>query len=185
MTGPGQYPPEVLDAAAVVIEYLKNTAWPCVFTQTVEIPLSLVDAAMEKRNSGLTPMQLMEIWNTMKSPRLAKCSMLTAARRRQCNARLKEFPKRETWVEFIKVLSANRWATGQRPSAGHPNWKANFDFFIKPGSVVKFVEGGFREEYQRPASAREMYGEDLERRSGEAPRENEGEAEIDEDRPNG
>lgn len=183
MTGPGQYPPEVLDAVAVVLNYLRPDRTG-VFMYGVEIPLSLVDAAMQPQDAGLTPIQLMEIWNTMKSPRLSKCSMLTAARRRQCNARIKEFPKRETWEGFIKVLSANRWATGQRPSAGHPNWKANFDFFIKPGSIVKFVEGGFREEYQRPASAREVYGEDLEKRSGEAPREGD-EADRDEDRPNG
>ena len=182
-----KYPPEVLDAVTVLVAFLKpeNTG---IFMQGIEIPLSLVDAADEQQRNRFTPAQLMELWNTRRHRNLREVRLLTSSRRRHCAQRLKEFPERSVWEGFMDTINRNSWLLGMSPGKDHPYWKANFDWFIRPGSVVKYVEGGYSQEFTRPVSRREQYGEDLERRSGGAVAGVEpaaAETEINEDRPEG
>lgn len=182
-----QYPAEVLEAVSVVLEFLAVPTGGAIFLIPggVSIPLSLVDAAAERRRDGLNPAQLMEIWNTQKHKNLRACKILTSSRRRHCSARIKKFPLRKMWEAYLRAVNANAWAVGAQPSASHPNWKATFDWFIREDNVAKFIEGGFKQQYSRPLSARDQYGEDLERRSGDAAAPVVEDAEVDEDRPNG
>lgn len=155
-----KYPTEVIEAARVLVEHLG-----AVLGVGVTIPPELVEAAITRRK-GPTPADLMNLWNSMRDPRLKPCMLLTALRRRHCAARLKEFPDREDWEAFIQCINKNDWLLGVTPSQEYPDWQANFDWFIRPGSMVKFMEGGYRKNPVPAATARDNYGAELERRDG-------------------
>lgn len=154
-----KYAPEVIEAVGVVMEALG--ALP---GAVVVIPTELATLALE-RGTGPQPQDLMDLWNTMRDERLPACVKLNDGRRRQCAARLREFPRREDWEAFIKGINSNNWLLGATPSPGWPNWKANFDWFIRPTNILRFLEGGFRQDFTPPATARESYADELERRN--------------------
>ena len=63
-------------------------------------------------------------------------------------------------------FNRDEWALGLRNNPKYPGWKADFDWFIKPASIVRFIEGRFGgKSSAAPAqSARETYSEDIDRR---------------------
>jgi len=115
--------------------------------------------------SDFKPEDLMQIWNELRDPRLHKCVAMTAGRRKHTSQRIKEYPDREIWRRFITTINNNDWMLGENPRVGHPNWKATFDWFIKPLSVVKFLEGRYDNSTRPPQNKREEYGDEIDRRS--------------------
>jgi len=113
------------------------------------------------------PDDLMKIWNDKRDGRLPACRALTAQRRKACVARLKDFPQAQDWQAFMKCINSSDWMLGKVSSPTHPGWKANFDWFIKPASIVKFLEGAYAPRDAAPASRRDEYGDELDRRNGE------------------
>ena len=159
-----KFPPEVVEAAVTAIVYLKLPLG-LAGLQGVTLPPELV-AAAEKAMSGRPgPAHLMELWNELRDPRLKECSKLTSARRRAASARLREYPEKDVWEGFIRCVNNNAWCLGEKPSPAWPNWKANFDWFIRPGNVTKYTEGGFSEKPAAPVTARDRYSEELARRN--------------------
>lgn len=154
-----KYPAEVVEAARVILDFIDKNP-----SEGTTLSLELLSAVEVKVNKGPTPADLQALWNDLRDPRLSECIKLNSRRHRTAAARLKEFPERDSWVNFIKVINKNSWLLGLTPSPGWPNWKADFDWFIKPTSIIKFMEGGFREE-NRYKSARDTYGEDLDARN--------------------
>ena len=160
---PEKYSKEVIAAARVVIDAIGVI--PGLSTLSIIIPQDLVDAVVADKKPGPRPEDLMGLWNERRDTRLPACAKLTAVRRRHCAARLREFPDRGDWERFIKCINGNDWLLGVAPSKMCPNWKANFDWFIRPASILKFVEGGFEQwAPERPVSARDAYGDELDRR---------------------
>lgn len=151
-----KYPKEVLEAARLLIDYLKPG-------MCLPADLILEAQAMKK----IPAKSLMNIWNNNASrDHLRPCLQLTSARRRICNARLKDIPDLKKWEAFIKMINKNEWCLGIKPSPGYLSWKANFDWFIRPGNIIRFLEGGFEQNIEaKPADSRENYGSDLERRN--------------------
>jgi len=158
-----KYPKEVVEAAAVVVGFLQPKAGPDTLLP-IEFPAELVSEAA-KLMHGPTPAALMALWNDARDERLAACSKLTTQRRRHAKARLREFPRYEDWQAFMQCINGNEWLLGVTPSAAYPTWKANFDWFIRPGSMVKFMEGGFKQFNAKAVTARDRYADDLERRN--------------------
>ena len=170
-----KYPADVVEAATALLSFYRETPDP-----GLRLPADLVAAAMEPKK-GPTPKDLMDLWNTHRDQRLPECKLLTPARRRHCSARLREFPDLEIWGKFIQCINTNDWALGVAPNKKYPHWKANFDWFIEPDKIVKFLEGGFSKKAVRsvlvghddgganrrnPQNAwRDEYGEELERRN--------------------
>ena len=138
-----KYPKPVIDAAITLLRHFE-TLDRLLATQVV-LPEDL--EALARRHAAkapeMTPEALVELWNSQRPPELATVRCLTAARRKAAGARLKEHPRADIWRKFILAISGNAWARGLRPSAACPRWKANFDWFIRPGSIVRFIEGHF------------------------------------------
>lgn len=104
-------------------------------------------AVGETAPEGGSAEALMELWNEMAGKILPPCRKLTDKRRRAAKARLREFPDREDWTRFIRHILSSAWHTGNNSSG----WKANFDWLIKPESIVKFLEGRYNTAPKKPA----------------------------------
>jgi hypothetical protein len=89
---------------------------------------------------GLTIAELVEGWNELAEacglPRVAK---LSAARKRQAAARLREFPMLADWQAVFRNLRNTPWLHGDNDRG----WRADFDFILQPKSFVKLLEGSY------------------------------------------
>ena len=66
------------------------------------------------------------------------------------------------------MINKNDWCLGLKPSKDYPDYRVNFDWFIRPENIVKFLEGGFRDEAEpKEESRRDTYGSDLDKRNAE------------------
>ena len=83
------------------------------------------------------PEALFDLWNETVT-RLPKATKLSADRRRHLLSRLKEEPSLTIWRNAIVRLDASDFATGQ---AG--GWRADFDFLLRPGTLLKVLEGKY------------------------------------------
>ena len=116
---------------------------------------------------GPSPSTLRDIWNENANQKYLKpCLLFTSKRKRTCNARLKDVPDLKKWKAFLDMINKGEWCLGIKPSPKFPNYIVNFCWFIRPGSIVKFLEGGFGQNNEVKAdSNRENYGDELDRRS--------------------
>lgn len=153
-----EYSKELIDAVGVVVAALGAAPGGGVL-----IPAELVAAALE-RPKGPKPGDLMGLWNSHANDLLPRCRAMTAARRARCTARLREFPEKEDWAGFIAAINCNPWALGTEPNPSFPNWRADFDWFIRPGSILRFVEGRFSQAPGKPKTSREEYSDKIDRR---------------------
>ncbi len=81
---------------------------------------------------------LFEIWNEHRG-KLPKSLLMTPKRLKNANARLKEVPDLEQWVKIVKKLASSEWHLGKNDRG----WRADFDFFLKPDTYVKAMEGQY------------------------------------------
>ncbi len=84
-----------------------------------------------------------ELWNkhVTKLPKIRGCN---GQRTRFAKNRWKENPDKDYWVEIIKKLEASKFCTGHNSNG----WKASFDFFIRPESHFKILEGKYDDEHK-------------------------------------
>jgi hypothetical protein len=83
------------------------------------------------------PDALMRTWNESVT-RLPKASKMTPERRRHCVSRLQEEPSLTIWRNAFVRLEASDFACGV---AG--GWRADFDFVLKAGTLMKVLEGKY------------------------------------------
>jgi hypothetical protein len=77
-------------------------------------------------------------------PMLAPCSKLTTTRRTQLLRRWNEEPERQSlawWRNYFKRAATSDFLTGR--SSNDRGWKADFDFFLQPKSMIKILEGAY------------------------------------------
>jgi uncharacterized protein YdaU (DUF1376 family) len=97
-------------------------------------PLAETDESVE---GSLTAHQVVVTeWNASAPVR---CSRLTAARRRALSARLRDAWWRENYREGLARLPNARFLWGENDR----RWKADFDWFIKPDSLARILEGKY------------------------------------------
>lgn len=87
-------------------------------------------------------------------PTLAKVSKLTDQRRRQLARRWAEDETRQAvswWMAYFLRASRSDFLMGHH-SNGRSDWKADFDFFLQPKSMIKILEGAYGIENARVAS---------------------------------
>jgi hypothetical protein len=164
------YSKEVIEAARVVIDALVGQPlFMLDGTGCVMIPGELASAALAlpeaKKEKGPPASVLMDLWNKKADDRLARCLKLTSARRKHAAARLAEFPARGDWERFLDAINHNPWALGVTPSKGYEGWMADFDWFIRPGSILRFLEGKFYGGGSVQKSVRDQHSEDIDNRS--------------------
>lgn len=91
-------------------------------------------------------------WN--KIPGVTKAERITAKRRASLNARMREAYFRSNWQEGIARVGLSEFCQGSR------NWRADIDWFLRPDTLVKILEGAY-DNRQRgsPATApKNLYG---------------------------
>jgi hypothetical protein len=91
---------------------------------------------------------IVELFNAaVKGTHLPAAKGLTPGRRRMIAQRWleeKEHRSIEWWTTYFQRIAASDFLSGRTPpSPGHENWRPNFDWFIKPGTVVKVLEGTY------------------------------------------
>ena len=83
--------------------------------------------------------EIVEAWNELADARsLPKVIRVTDARRKQIQARLKEYPP-DDWSKALTAICKSKFLCGENDRG----WKADFDFLLQPKSFVKLVEGAY------------------------------------------
>jgi hypothetical protein len=97
-----------------------------------------------------SPDSLMRLWNATVTV-LPKVSGLNASRRRHAIARITEYRDCD-WAAVIQRLDASPFCRGDN-SRG---WRANFDFFLRPTTIAKTIEGVYDPPPTLPISSRNL-----------------------------
>ena len=72
------------------------------------------------------------------------CQALNAQRRASAKARLAEAGGIDGWRHAMAKARASPFLRGETGrSAGHENWRPDIDFFLKPKTFTKLMEGGY------------------------------------------
>jgi hypothetical protein len=84
---------------------------------------------------------VMDKWNEMAGKNgLSKVTRLNSKRKTALRERRKDPWWREHWVEALEKISASPFLLGTKPGS---DWKAHLEWFLRPDTVAKLVEGGY------------------------------------------
>lgn len=102
-----------------------------------------------------TPEALVELYHASIPPGHPRVTTLTAGRRKKAGTTLAQFSDREFWVTAFAEIARSSFLRGQRPSPGHENFRADFDWLLSKGkdgteNVVKVAEGKYRDATPAP-----------------------------------
>ena len=101
----------------------------------------------EESTNLIDPQKLLDTWN-QNCGEMSKAAKLTESRKRAAKARLKENPDLEYWRGLIERIKAGEWCLG----FNERGWKADFDWFLRPDTLVKIAEGKYdKREAKKPA----------------------------------
>jgi hypothetical protein len=87
--------------------------------------------------------KIAEIWNLYCTDRLGKVRACSASRTKAAQARWKEAPQEEFWIEVVQRVAASSFLRGEKPSKDHPHWKADLDWLLRPDNANKVLEGKY------------------------------------------
>jgi hypothetical protein len=94
------------------------------------------------REQGNAPHPLFALWNATVET-LPKAEVLSPDRKAHAAHRLREQPDLAAWAGMFRRMDGSDFLTGRKPSVDHPNWRADFDFAMKPGTFGKVLEGKY------------------------------------------
>lgn len=94
---------------------------------------------------------LADLYNNSVPSSLPRVSKLTPNRRKKARTSLAAFPERDFWVTVCAEIARSSFLQGLRPSHGHENFKATFDWLLTKGkdgteNAVKVYEGKYRDK---------------------------------------
>ena len=107
---------------------------------------TLFDVSEYVLPENVTPSMLAHLWNKHCGtlPKVSKPDALTGTRITHAKARLEEVPDLSRWEIAIKAMSMSGFCTGKQSYTGpHSGWVANFDFLVRPNTLIKIEEGSF------------------------------------------
>lgn len=112
-------------------------------------------APKERPAQGELPVPLPEVaqwWNAMaKANGLPQAAYMTPKRMTALKARLKTLPDQARWKEAVNRVGQSSFLTGKQPTKdGARPWVATFDWFLRPGSVEKVLEGAYDDRGKTP-----------------------------------
>lgn len=84
------------------------------------------------------PADLQALWNERVTAPIPACQELSSGRVRSATARLRERPLAE-WGTVVDRIAASDFCRGQNDRS----WVATFDWFLKPDTAVKALEGKY------------------------------------------
>lgn len=95
---------------------------------------------------------VVEAWNSLGKP-FPKVLHLSPDRTKELLARLKDKWWVENYREALDFIKTSKFCRGETPPReGKPPWVADFDFFIRPGSVAKALEGKYKNTKEKACS---------------------------------
>lgn len=121
-----------------------------------------IDKISIDKNSIDICQQIVDEYHTL-CPSLPRVRQLTDKRRSQINSRLKKY----SFDDFKEVFAKAEQSDFLKGSTG---WKANFDFLINEGNMVKVLEGNYENRKKETKGnsfdnfEQREYGDDFERR---------------------
>jgi len=94
----------------------------------------------EKRSTETTSPcgVVVSVWNALPEP-IKKIRALSSGRKTKLLARLREKEWRDHWREAIEKIPGSPFLCGKNDR----HWIADFDFFVKPDSVTRILEGRY------------------------------------------
>lgn len=94
---------------------------------------------MSSDDDRVSVKDIVEAWNELAEAKgLAKVVRVTDSRRKQIQARLKEYEP-DDWSKALTAIYKSKFLCGENDRG----WKADFDFLLQPKSFVKLVEGAY------------------------------------------
>lgn len=88
----------------------------------------------------LSVQDVVDAWNDLAAQcGLSEVVKVTAARRRQVQARIKEYPSSEDWGKALSAIERSKFMCGDNDRG----WRANFDFLLQPSTFIKLLEGTY------------------------------------------
>lgn len=95
---------------------------------------------------------VVEAWNELGKP-FPKVLNVSPDRARELSARLKDKWWTENYREALDFIRNSKFCRGEVPGKeGKPPWIADFDWFIRPGSVAKALEGKYKNQKEKACS---------------------------------
>jgi len=94
--------------------------------------------------SGLSFVEFVEHWNGIEG--IAHCEAQTLKRKKAFKARMHDDFFREHWERAIEKLAESDFCKGN----GERGWKADIDWFLKPDSCARIIEGKYDTPVQAP-----------------------------------
>lgn len=88
--------------------------------------------------ASLSPSAVFDEWNS-KANQLPKCRQLSDKRSHSLKARLRDPFFCEHWISAITRIHDSSFCCG----SNNRGWKADFDWFIQPDTVVRIMEGKY------------------------------------------
>lgn len=88
----------------------------------------------------LSPTDLRDAWNQGTTEPLPQCQELTVKRKQSAQARIREEPSLFEWQRAIAKINASSFCRGETDRG---DWKASFDWLLKPDTRVKVLEGKY------------------------------------------
>lgn len=129
-------PRTTLEQRSTSVERSPNTPEPLTLTPTLtHISDTTYPHPTESRDKTIT---LDKIWNEHCGD-LPKVKGLSKQRQSAIKARLKENSSEEYWIDVAKAIAANPFCNGENDRG----WRADFDYFVKPGTHLKASEGSY------------------------------------------
>lgn len=116
---------------------------------------------VDERERAVRAEDLRVAWNAMAlEHELPTVQSLNDSRRKKINARLKESFFRANWRQALAAIPTKGFLVGRLSGSRGP-WKADFEFFIRPSSVERILEGKYDDSrFGRPGNDRFHYEPD-------------------------
>ena len=112
-------------------------------------------------NKGTEVLSLVNIWNEHCGV-LPKVSKVSLRRKTQIKQRLKEESDLEYWKQVVQKIEESNFCQGKNERG----WRADFDFFLKPGTHISAMEGKYDNRQKQNSN-----GEKLEPKYKQKPNE--------------
>lgn len=96
---------------------------------------------LNEKETVTTPhlLQLFSLWNStaqLKGGALTQCKVFNDERKAKARKVLKIYPDLALWQDLAKHISEDPFCLGRNQRG----WRANFDYFIKPKTMLRFIE---------------------------------------------
>jgi len=93
----------------------------------------------------------LKYWNDVAG--FQKARKLTASRKKSLGARLKDLDFRQNWVSALDRISKSPFCCG----VNDRKWVANLDWFLKPDTLTKILEGKYDSKTDAKPQSRSKY----------------------------